>query len=232
MAIGLDTLLLNLNRLSAPGGISISSVGPPARLERPLGAPRRKPCEGAFSFMTDNNEIMKPCPSWPGYYADQEGRVFSDKPIRMSKQPGQLHELKPSIDLNGYPSCCLSIKNFHKSIRVHTMVLDAFVGPRPVEKECRHLDGNRQNNRLENIRWGTMTDNQRDRARHGTVTRMCGEKNGFAKLTWPLVAQIRNEYRKNVRGFTTPALAKKFHVSYSAIWYVIKRKTWRENREL
>jgi hypothetical protein len=47
--------------------------------------------------------------------------------------------------------------------------------------ECRHLDGNRANNHLSNLCWGTPSDNDDDRRRHGTFVE--GEKHGAAKLS-------------------------------------------------
>jgi hypothetical protein len=51
---------------------------------------------------------------------------------------------------------------------VHALVLEAFVGPRPPGMECRHLDGDPKNNRLENLCWGTRTENIEDALRHGS----------------------------------------------------------------
>jgi hypothetical protein len=50
---------------------------------------------------------------------------------------------------------------------VHTLVLTAFVGPRPLGKEGCHYDGDHFNNRLTNLRWGTPTENAADLARYG-----------------------------------------------------------------
>lgn len=50
----------------------------------------------------------------------------------------------------------------------HRLVLLTFVGPSPAGMECRHLNGKSQDNRLDNLRWGTPTENQMDRIRHGT----------------------------------------------------------------
>lgn len=55
-----------------------------------------------------------------------------------------------------------------RGLYVHRLVLDAFVEPFPKGKECRHLDGDPTNNRLDNLRWGTQSENNLDRVRHGT----------------------------------------------------------------
>lgn len=58
-----------------------------------------------------------------------------------------------------------------KQFRVHRLVLEAFVGPCPTEMEARHLNGDRMDNRLENLRWGTKSENAYDKIRHGTHTK-------------------------------------------------------------
>jgi hypothetical protein len=48
----------------------------------------------------------------------------------------------------------------------------AFVGPRPApDIEVLHGDGNGSNNRLSNLRYGTVQENAEDRELHGTVCR-------------------------------------------------------------
>lgn len=58
--------------------------------------------------------------------------------------------------------------------RVHILVLEAFVGPRPDGMWGLHWDDDPWNNRLDNLRWGTPTDNAQDAIRNG-VTRWSGK---------------------------------------------------------
>ena len=51
---------------------------------------------------------------------------------------------------------------------VHRLVLAAFVGPRPVGAEALHGNGRPDDNRVENLRWGTPSENQLDSVAHGT----------------------------------------------------------------
>lgn len=53
------------------------------------------------------------------------------------------------------------------TIKVHQVVLEAFVSPRPEGMVCRHLDGNSLNNNLFNLKWGTPTENMQDMVKHG-----------------------------------------------------------------
>ena len=52
---------------------------------------------------------------------------------------------------------------------VHRLVLETFIGPCPVGMETRHLNGDAQDNRLENLCWGTHLENMEDCRRHGSL---------------------------------------------------------------
>jgi hypothetical protein len=50
---------------------------------------------------------------------------------------------------------------------VHKLVLDAFVGPRPVGLVACHNDGDHCNNHVSNLRWDTYSSNSYDKVKHG-----------------------------------------------------------------
>lgn len=52
-------------------------------------------------------------------------------------------------------------------VRVHWLVLEAFVGPRPEGAMGLHWDDDPENNHLDNLRWGTRAENSRDSVRNG-----------------------------------------------------------------
>lgn len=54
-----------------------------------------------------------------------------------------------------------------KTLTVHTLALQSFVGPRPHGFEGRHWDGDPANNSLGNLLWGTPKENRADMTRHG-----------------------------------------------------------------
>jgi HNH endonuclease len=109
-----------------------------------------------------------------------------------------------------------------KSYGLHCLILEAFVGPRPSGgMECRHKDGDRKNNRLENLEWATPKVNNADKKLHGTET--AGERHPMAKLTWAAVSEIR---RLRAEGVTVIALAKRFGVATSNIYLIVGGKAW------
>ena len=63
---------------------------------------------------------------------------------------------------SGYPSICLSVDNQQKAFYIHRLVAEAFIDkPRTdIPLEVNHKDGNRQNNKVENLEWVTLRENQ------------------------------------------------------------------------
>ena len=126
--------------------------------------------------------------------------------------------LKTRLNTYGYPRINLSKDGQRRSYAVHGLVLAAFVGPRPEGQECRHLDGNRANAALENLVWGTSTENKADMARHGTVLK--GETHPCAKLTAEKIQQIR-DFDGSVR-----QTARAFGINPSHAWKIRQKGVW------
>ena len=56
-----------------------------------------------------------------------------------------------------------------KSYLIHRLVALAFIGSQPTAKHnVGHRDGDRSNNRAENLRWVTQRENEQDKVEHGT----------------------------------------------------------------
>lgn len=103
--------------------------------------------------------------------------------------------------------------------QVSHLVAEAFVGPRPAGHEVCHLNGIQDDDRPENLAYGTPRENAQQRAAHGTTAR--GEICGPSKLTEDAVREIRR-----VGNGHSDKLAKKFGVSTSAVRRVLQGNTW------
>lgn len=123
---------------------------------------------------------VKPVVGFVGYFVDQTGRVFS------ARRNGELQLLKPFLNKYGNSRNYMRVTLCKKSWRnkkhkfVHIVVLETFVGLKPKNMQARHLDGNSLNNNLSNLIWGTKTENEQDKVRHGST--LCGESSPVAKL--------------------------------------------------
>lgn len=112
-----------------------------------------------------------------------------------------------------------------KSRPVHLLVAIAFHGHCPEGMQCRHKDGNAENNAATNLIWGTVQENADDRILHGTQVR--GEMVGISKLTKEQVAEIQGHIPIWKRG-DGRKFAIRFGVGDSAICAIKKGYTWRD----
>lgn len=163
-------------------------------------------------------EVWKPVVGWEGRYEVSDlGRVRSSKLVVL--------RLQLSF---GYLCVNLRVGNHRdsrqKHHRVHRLVLGAFVGPCPDGMECRHLNGDRADNRLMNLSWGTSAENARDRVDHGTVYRPQGALNPAAKLTEADVVAIRAAHAS---GETATSISRRFAVDRRTVGNVARGDSWR-----
>lgn len=73
--------------------------------------------------------------------------------------------LSPGLASNGYRTVAIGRGNTRT---IHSLIAEAFIGPCPNGKEVLHNDGDRQNSRLSNLRYGTRRENILDSVAHGT----------------------------------------------------------------
>lgn len=161
------------------------------------------------------------------YQISDMGRVKSS--IRWN---GTLERiLRQSTKKDGHLHVCLYKNKKGKTHLVHALVLQTFIRPRQRGEECRHLDGNPRNNRLNNLRYGTHKENMEDCSRHGGFPDRRGSKNVRAKLTPDQVISIRKLYCNNALlsnrdKLSQLQIAKTFKVSEYTVWAIVNRKTW------
>lgn len=126
--------------------------------------------------MADNQPIISPSEEWkpvvgfPHYEVSSHGKVRSlDRNV--AARDGSIKnlrgvQLKPGMDSNGRPLVVLRKDGKSFSRRVHTLVIEAHVGPRPPGHECCHINDDRLDNRADNLYWGTRSDNLHDSVRN------------------------------------------------------------------
>jgi hypothetical protein len=89
------------------------------------------------------------------------GRVRSvDRTLTDGREASGL-ELRPFPGKDGY----LVVSLPGGKVPVHVLVLGTFRGPCPEGRERLHGNGNHQDNRLRNLRYGTHEENERDKRR-------------------------------------------------------------------
>ncbi|GIK83031.1 MAG: hypothetical protein BroJett024_41360 [Alphaproteobacteria bacterium] len=170
------------------------------------------------------NEQWRPIPGYEGSYSvSSEGRVRSERRvIGRAGSPYEVPEriLKLSDDGHGYSRVSLSIGSDVQYATVHRLVMAAFVGPRPDGADICHADGNRLNNRLDNLRYDTRAANIVDSQRHGT----------FSEAGAHPVAILTNEQALtiyNTPGEPAEVIAARYGVSAAVIQQIWRGDTWK-----
>ena len=183
-------------------------------------------------------ERWLPIPGFTGYDVSDHGRVRSYwRRVGIKGQSRQGFKcivdsnpqiiLKPRL-VRGYPTVCLSRTNNselkkNRLEKIHRLVLITFVGPCPPKHECRHLNGIKENCFLENLKWGTRSENEFDKVKNGTMPCHKGTHNHFCKLTNNQVLKIRFLY---AHGHLLTDIGEMFNIGAANVHSIVNRKTW------
>lgn len=164
-------------------------------------------------------ERWLPVPGWDGYEVSNFGRVRSTIYVnqhgRFQREPRVLEQQRFTHD--GYRVVCLTGNGFKaKPVRVHRLVLLAFVGAAPAGHVAGHTNGQRDDNRLSNLRWITFQENSDHMVAHGTRQR--GERHPRAKISDDDAQQIRDRARSGER---QRSLAAEFGVTQGCISHIV-----------
>lgn len=179
--------------------------------------------------------VWKTIPNFPAYLVSNAGLVKRAGKDARGHAP---RILSPHIGNHGYEVVCLVKDGVRHRRLVHRLVCLAFHGEPPTPMHhVAHGDGTRRNNRDDNLRWATRSENMEDSRRHGTMalgdrhgrtTRPertpRGEHHGHAKLTDADILYIRAADRFPGSG---RALAATFGVSTASICFIRSGKTWK-----
>lgn len=121
-----------------------------------------------------SNEMWKDVKGFEGLYQVSDlGRVRSLDRVLPDGRRFKGRVLVATPGSNGYPMVGLP---GNVNGKVHRMVAEAFLSNPENKPFVLHGDGNPANNRVENLRWGTNSDNLYDSVEHGTHRAWHGEK--------------------------------------------------------
>jgi hypothetical protein len=180
-----------------------------------------------------STEQWRPIPEWEGVYdVSDQGRVKSlARVIHQTSRWGKPMTrrwaetiLKPArVGSGGYLAVSLWIARSQLVARVSRLVLLAFVGP-PPSPECQaaHGNGDKDDNRLVNLRWATPMQNSADQVMHGTDP--VGERNPAARISAMQADEIRRVYQQG--GIKQVELAARFGLTQTQISRIVRNESW------
>lgn len=138
------------------------------------------------------------------YKVSKCGRVWSTKSSKF---------LKP-WERKGYLLVKLSGNGVEKTVSVHRLMLETFIGDCPKGFEALHLNGKSKDNRLENLKWGSPLENSSHKIKHGTLP---------SKLNLSQIPKIK----KLAKEKSQCEVAEMYGVNQSQISRIVNGHTWK-----
>lgn len=143
--------------------------------------------------------------------------IITEQGDVVNKHTGR--KLKPQPNGKGY----LRVGIGKKLMFVHRLVAEKYVPNPDCKPQVNHKDGDKTNNRADNLEWVSNSENRRHAVKNGYQVH--GEKCPWAKLTEKDVEFIRDSKDKK-----HSELAKLFGVSASTIRDVRSFRTWKTEK--
>lgn len=170
------------------------------------------------------SEVWKPAAGFEGHYeVSNLGRCRSAKST-CGTRIGLV--LRPGLS-RGYQRVVLVNLEIRKNIQVHRLIYESFVGPIPAGMQINHKNGQKADNRLENLEVVTPSENTlhgfRSLGRKPVKNPQPGAENGRAKLT---EAQLPEIFRLRELGWSQQRIADKLGIHQTNISRVLLGQSW------
>ncbi|MCQ2585614.1 MAG: HNH endonuclease [Treponema sp.] len=161
-------------------------------------------CEDFLTF--------KDIPDFPNYMINKKGDILNKNLNRI---------LKKAYDKDGYVKTTLSVKNQSSYYRVHRLVALTFI-PNPNNLPfVNHINGIKDDNRVENLEWCTARENSLHASKTGLQPRKEKRKNAKLKEEWiPWIKKMREV------GISYKQIGDVYNVNSKTILSVIKNESW------
>ena len=165
-------------------------------------------------------EKWLPIADYEGYYEISDHGMVRNVMARKNTFINRI--LNPRKDKDGYLLVNLYRDGKRKTMKVHRLVMAAFVGECPIGEEVNHKDGIKTHCNIGNLEYVSHHDNQRHAAAKGLMGR--GERNGGVKLSENDIHDIRRLLKTT--DMTHAEIGEPFGVVRATIGLIANRKNW------
>ncbi len=151
-------------------------------------------------------------PVYSNYTVDAEGNVYGKQGVR-----------KTCEVTNGYVGIGVSKEGKPKTYRLHRFIWESINGMIPEGLQINHIDGNKRNNKPDNLELCTARENVINAFKLGLSKGPRGEKNGKSKLTESKVIEILQHLKD---GKTKTLIANMYSISRATVRMIGQGKRW------
>ena len=152
------------------------------------------------------------------YLIDEDGNIFDVKENKYRK---------PFVTKDGYLKVSFYIFGKYKRKLVHRLVLETFNPVENMEKlQVNHIDGNKQNNNINNLEWCTLKENMKHAWENGLCKNSTpsGNESHHKVLDEDTVKLILLDLKN---GMSYQKIADKYGVSKPTIYQIKNKITWK-----
>lgn len=161
--------------------------------------------EGLYPYQVSNLGRVKALPKVVEY-VDGRKRKYSESPII----------LRP--DTKGYFQVQLYNSTRSREYRVHQLVARAFISNPDNKPQVNHKDGNRRNNRVDNLEWCTEKENTLDAIKRGTMYKPAKK---ISDLEAKAIIQLSEE-----GVLTQKQIGNKFGLAQAQVSRIVNKNCW------
>lgn len=174
------------------------------------------------------NEIWRPLVDLEKYYEVSTfgnvrslDRYVKQKNGRRTFYPAKIK--KQHEDKDGYLYTNITGDNIKTKVAVHRLVACTFIPNLKKLPQINHINGDKKDNRVENLEWCTPRENALHAYKTGLASNK-GENNANSKLNWEKVNIIREMYATG--NFLYKELGEQFGISGEQVSNIVREKSW------
>lgn len=179
------------------------------------------------------NDRFKFIRNFEKYSACSNGHIYSND----YNHTGQRKMLKETLDKDGYPYVRFVIDKKRYKKMVHRLIAETFIENIDNKPQVNHINGNKSDNRVENLEWVTVKENINHAYKilgkkptkkmiKDFTKRVRGENNPKSKIDYRTACIIRKD---RARGIMLKYIARKFDISISQVSAICNNKFWKSN---
>lgn len=132
--------------------------------------------------------------------------------------------MKHNTHTNKYKYITFMVDGVKKYYSIHRLLASIFIANPENKPQVNHINGIKDDNRLENLEWVTLSGNMQHAAKNGLLKPKRGESNYGARLCEDDVRSIRR--MSDVHGIPITHIAKMYDMGSTIIWMIVKRRKW------